>query len=838
MSDFVYVLGSRGSVQMNKRFRLLPNGTIQKTAFDPQSCPEFHFERRALTSFDALCSLLDSLRKQPQRALVRGDYIGDPEALLIRRRKRGEGASFTQAEGHHWVCVDIDKFKIPWDEEPEGPDDSDYHYAAAVAARQSLPAPFQQARALCHLSSSYGYGGEFRTFKGHLWFWFDRPVCDDALRQWKELTDASDPALYDCIQIHYTADPTFDSLEPFIPEEVRMFELYGEQPTVIAPDFLTTLSEMPKPEPKPGVAKAEKPTAPPPAPVFKKQVSDIEHDGCITTIAPTTPPTHSQLEYGKRAIAGILDDAQGWAPGNRHRNIYKKACHLARLANSGLITVEQRDQTAANILRGLYADDPAQFQKETHTITNAFEECAYEYYDLEMLCPSAPPKPAARSRKDYEARATRGEGPRYVDFNEKGMPDATENNIKAAMDYLNITFGHDLMSREDVFDCPVTAGMPAYKRQKAGRAKLIRLLDQEKIYRGPEWLEQCLTVMQIDMPFFHAPYRWMCSVPWDGVDRIETLFQTLQLAASTTEQQRAFYFKLFRRWLISAARAAAVPVNATTGIDAQGVLVLQGHQNAGKSRWFKSLCGVRTIESGAFIAAGEDPINKHDSVRKMEQLTSRWITEFAEIDHTIRKMDEGEFKAFVSCSTDRWVPKWGTGTCEYPRRCVYAGTVNQENFMKDPTGNRRLWVIPVKACYVEHTDDMSVRVPGPCVQDINMQQLWAQVAFLERKGPAAEPHFLNDAELAELNAANDLMTVTSIHEVNVEDVFEGLPAGTPTGKWMAGSEARAHYLKCCNLADNDPSAPAVWAKASHDIQKRWGPRQKNSVVRYAVKKRL
>lgn len=70
----------------------------------------------------------------------------------------------------------------------------------------------------------------------------------------------------------------------------------------------------------------------------------------------------------------------------------------------------------------------------------------------------------------------------------------------------------------------------------------------------------------------------------------------------------------------------------------------------------------------------------------------------------------------------------------------------------------------------------------------------------------------------------------------VSEVFEGLPKGTPTGKWMTGSEARAHYLKCCNLADNDPSAPAVWAKASHDIQKRWGPRQKNSVVRYAVKK--
>ena len=842
MSDFVYVLAPRGSIQMNKQFRLLPNGTIQKTSFDPQSCPDFGFERHALTSFDALCSLLQSLRKQPQRALVRGEYIGDPEALLIRRRKRGEGASFKQAEGHHWVCVDIDKFSAPWDDVVcDGPDDVDYHLALAHEARRSLPAPFHHAHALCHLSSSYGYGGDFSKFKGHLWFWFDRPVCDDALRHWKELTDASDAALYDCIQIHYTADPTFDNLEPFVPEEARMFELHGES-TVVAPDFLTTLSALPKPEPKVKEKPAKAPSPPPtptPAPVVAKAALAREQDSSILIDAPPQDPTLSQLEYGKKSLAGIIADAQGWAPGNRHHNIYKKACHLQRLMNSSLITQQQRDETVQSMLRGLYGDDPVQLKKEMTTALDAFEACQRESYDLQILCPT---RSGSEVRKDYEARAARGEGPAYVMFCENGTPKAHEDNVKAVVEYRNITLGFDIMSRESVYEDPEFDDLDAPTAYITSLSKLKLELTSAGIYRGKEWLEDCLNLLYAKAPRYHAALKWMTSVPWDGVDRIETLFQTLQLRPHATAQQRKLYFTLFRTWLISAARAAAVPVRTDTGILAQGILVLQGPQNAGKSRWFSCLCGVvegePTKQGSRFIASGEDPINKGDPVRFYEQITSRWITEFAEIDSMIRDMDEGTFKRFITCATDRWMPKWGRKTGEYPRRSVFAGTVNQENFMKDPTGNRRLWVIQVQACNVSRTNDELEHRPGPYIEDIDMQQLWAQVNVLERKGILAEPHFLSQAVVDELDAANRMLTTTGIHEVDVTVMFEGVDRDTvPSSQWLTGAEARQHYLSACGVDEKDPQANALWLRASADIQKRWGDRVKNKCMRYPVVKK-
>lgn len=72
---------------------------------------------------------------------------------------------------------------------------------------------------------------------------------------------------------------------------------------------------------------------------------------------------------------------------------------------------------------------------------------------------------------------------------------------------------------------------------------------------------------------------------------------------------------------------------------------------------------------------------------------------------------------------------------------------------------------------------------------------------------------------------------------DVNELFEGLPPGTPTGQWLSGAEARAHYFRCCKISPLAPEAPALWDQASREIQKLWGPRQKNSVMRYAVKKR-
>lgn len=73
---------------------------------------------------------------------------------------------------------------------------------------------------------------------------------------------------------------------------------------------------------------------------------------------------------------------------------------------------------------------------------------------------------------------------------------------------------------------------------------------------------------------------------------------------------------------------------------------------------------------------------------------------------------------------------------------------------------------------------------------------------------------------------------------DVSELFEGLPPGTPTGRWLTGAEAREHYFRCCGISPLAPDAASLWDLASKEIQRLWGPRQKNSVMRYAVKMRL
>src|SRR3989442_2673136 len=84
-----------------------------------------------------------------------------------------------------------------------------------------LPTEFHQASYHWHLSSSAGITHP-SIVSLHLWYWLDRPVPDALLKAWalrwnaKAGTKLIDPALFNDVQPHYTAAPTFAGLiDPF-----------------------------------------------------------------------------------------------------------------------------------------------------------------------------------------------------------------------------------------------------------------------------------------------------------------------------------------------------------------------------------------------------------------------------------------------------------------------------------------------------------------------------------------------------------------------------------------------------------------------------------------------
>lgn len=225
---------------------------------------------------------------------------------------------------------------------------------------------------------------------------------------------------------------------------------------------------------------------------------------------------------------------------------------------------------------------------------------------------------------------------------------------------------------------------------------------------------------------YNPAAEFILAKPWDGISRLPELYATLQTAEG---YNRDLMELMVRRWLISAAAAALLP----NGFWSKGVLVLQGPQSLGKTKWVKSLLRPENRDL-VKIGASIDPTNK-DSI---SSVIGHWIVELGELDGTFRKADIAKLKAFISQDIDQLRRPYDRLESTYQRRTVFFASVNPQHFLADETGNVRWWTIPVTDVNADH--------------DIDVQQLWAEVAVLFRDG---ERWWLERDEEAALEAVNE-----------------------------------------------------------------------------------
>lgn len=201
---------------------------------------------------------------------------------------------------------------------------------------------------------------------------------------------------------------------------------------------------------------------------------------------------------------------------------------------------------------------------------------------------------------------------------------------------------------------------------------------------------------------FNPVAGWIQSKPWDGVDRV-TAFQDCITVAETypVELRNALVY----RWLLSAVAAALLP----EGFRTRGVLTFQGSQGIGKTSFLMSL--VPDEHRAKFVKVDHhlDPSNK-DSILGA---ACHWIVELGELDSSLKK-DVARIKGHLTSTHDKVRRPYGREETEYPRRTVFAATVNDPNFLVDSTGNARWWTIEAVALNYQH--------------GIDTQQLFAQLA--------------------------------------------------------------------------------------------------------------
>lgn len=304
------------------------------------------------------------------------------------------------------------------------------------------------------------------------------------------------------------------------------------------------------------------------------------------------------------------------------------------------------------------------------------------------------------------------------DVGGRGTPLATIENLSEIVRRLNVTVRYNVISKEEEILIP-DAAFSVDNRQNASLAWLTSWCAR---FRMPTDKIGDYVTYLADQNQFNPVANWITSKPWDGQSRLQALCDTIQ---STDNALRDV---LMKRWLLSAIAAAFSP----DGVSAHGVLVLQGPQYLGKTRWFKQLVPphLGVVQDGMMLRPDD-----RDSVK---QVVSFWLVELGELDATFRKADIAQLKSFLTKKNDVLRRAYARKESQFARRTVFFGSVNPKQFLHDPSGNRRYWTIECTAIDHSHA--------------VDMQQLWAEMFAMYQAG---EGHFLLPDEMERLNAHNE-----------------------------------------------------------------------------------
>jgi len=168
--------------------------------------------------------------------------------------------------------------------------------------------------------------------------------------------------------------------------------------------------------------------------------------------------------------------------------------------------------------------------------------------------------------------------------------------------------------------------------------------------------------------------EYLNSLVWDGVKRLDTLLVDF-FNAEDSEYTRAVTRKAF---------TAAVARIFTPGCKFDFMLLLVGKQGLGKSYFLKMMGGKWFSDSLTTVVGKE----------AYEQLQGVWLIEVGELS-AAKKADIDALKHFISKQEDIFREAYGRRTGIYPRQCIFVGTTNDFEPLRDKTGGRRFWPVNV-----------------------------------------------------------------------------------------------------------------------------------------------
>lgn len=213
------------------------------------------------------------------------------------------------------------------------------------------------------------------------------------------------------------------------------------------------------------------------------------------------------------------------------------------------------------------------------------------------------------------------------------------------------------------------------------------------------------------------PFRdYLKSLPaWDNTHRA---FKWLTLYGGAIDKQ--IVHEMGFRWLLACVHRTFYP-----GGKVDNVLILEGPQGAMKSSLLEALLPNNEL----FLDDLPAPTTKDAKLL----LHGPVIVEIAELA-AFKRADNEHMKSFLTTKVDKLRPPYGRSTEQMPRRCVFAGTTNDDQYLKDPSGNRRYWPVVITRA-------------NPAALAAVRDQLWAEVLAAFTQG---YKHYFESGELEKM----------------------------------------------------------------------------------------
>lgn len=223
---------------------------------------------------------------------------------------------------------------------------------------------------------------------------------------------------------------------------------------------------------------------------------------------------------------------------------------------------------------------------------------------------------------------------------------------------------------------------------------------------------------------FHPVRSYLSGLKWDGVSRVARLFIDY-VGAEDSEYHRE--------------AALLFMLGAVTRIHEPGhkfdfVPILEGLQGKRKSTFIQILGRHWSAElEGDF----------HDTKAMVEKMQGSWVLEIPELQG-FSKAEVTTLKGFISRIADKVRMAYARRASVVKRQCVFMGSTNDAQYLRDSTGGRRFWPI---ACTVTEIDTDLLSA--------NIDQMWAEAKALYNQWRQAQPRGTLPLYLKSDGAANE-----------------------------------------------------------------------------------